>query len=161
MQVDRMTVRSNPDSADFASRETVLTLTHNPEFGEHHNAGHITFGPDGYLWITVGDGEAPQEAAIATNTGDLRGSILRIRVDGAPLPAEYTVPLDNPFARGPGSSRQEVYMYGLRNPWRIAFDAGPDLIDIADVGENRREELNVVSRTAGGTNFGWNVLEGS
>ena len=70
-------------------------------------------------------------AQVAQDTGDLRGSILRIRVNGAPLTAEYTVPLDNPFAHGPGTSRSEVYMYGLRNPWRIAFDAGPDLLYIA------------------------------
>ena len=82
-------------------------------------------------------------------------------MNGVPLTAAYTVPLDNPFANGPATSRPEVYMYGLRNPWRIAFDAGPDLLYIADVGENRREELNVVPRTAAGTNFGWDVLEGS
>ena len=160
-QIDRMTVSSDPDLADLASREPVLTVTHDPEFGGHHNAGQIVFGPDGYLWITVGDGESPQTDLVATNTGDFRGSILRIRVTGAPLAAAYTVPLDNPFANGPATSRPEVYMYGLRNPWRISFDAGPDLLYISDVGENRREELNVVSRTAAGSNFGWNVLEGS
>ena len=156
-----MTVSADPDVADVASREAVLTVPHNPEFGGHHNGGQIIFGPDGYLWITVGDGQAPQEADVAQDTGDLRGSILRIRVQGAPLTADYTVPLDNPFANGPASSRPEVYMYGLRNPWRIAFDPGPDLIYIADVGENRREKLNVVSRTAAGTNLGWDVLEGT
>ena len=160
-QLDRMTVSSDPDSADLASREPVLTVPHDPEFGGHHNAGHIVFGPDGYLWITVGDGQVPQEEGVAGDTGDLRGSILRIRVSGAPLSAAYTVPLDNPFAIGPASSRPEVYMYGLRNPWRIAFDVGPDLLYVTDVGENRREELNVVSRTAAGTNFGWDLLEGS
>ena len=162
-QLDRMTVRPARGGpvADLASREPVLTVPHNPEFGGHHNGGQILFGPDGYLWITVGDGQAPHEPRIAQDTGDLRGSILRISVNGAPLPAAYTVPLDNPFADGPGTSRPEVYMYGLRNPWRIAFDAGPDLVYIADVGEDRREELNVVSRTAAGTNFGWNLLEGS
>ena len=137
----------HPDYADLASREPVLTVPHDPEFGGHHNGGQILFGPDGYLWIAVGDGEAPQEAHIAQDTGDLRGSILRIRVHWMPLPAGYTVPLDNPFSNGPATSRPEVYMYGLRNPWRIAFDVGPDLLYIADVGENRREELNVVPRT--------------
>ena len=75
-----MTVSADPDVADVASREAVLTVPHNPEFGGHHNGGQIIFGPDGYLWITVGDGQAPQEADVAQDTGDLIGSILRIRV---------------------------------------------------------------------------------
>ena len=91
-------------------------MAHDPDFGGHHNAGQILFGPDGYLWIAVGDGGSPQEDVVAQNTGDFRGSILRIRVNGAPGPAEYTVPLDNPFANGPATSQPEVYMYGLRNP---------------------------------------------
>ena len=117
-QPDRMTVSSDPDPdlADLASREPVLTVAHDPDFGGHHNAGQILFGPDGYLWIAVGDGGSPQEDVVAQNTGDFRGSILRIRVNGAPGPAEYTVPLDNPFANGPATSQPEVYMYGLRNP---------------------------------------------
>ena len=69
-QLDRVTVSSDPAVADLASREAVLTVPHTPEFGGHHNAGHIVFGPDGYLWITVGDGESPQQDLVATNTGD-------------------------------------------------------------------------------------------
>ena len=80
----------HPDYADLASREPVLTVQHDPEFGEHHNGGQILFGPDGYLWIAVGDGSAPQEARIAQDTGDLRGSILRIRVNGMPLTPDPT-----------------------------------------------------------------------
>ncbi len=126
----------------------------------HHNGGHLLFGPDGHLYVGVGDGGGggdPDDRA--QDRGDLLGSILRI--DPAPdgdLP--YTVPDDNPFV-GDGGARPEIWLYGLRHPWRFSFDAETGDLWVADVGENQWEEINRVPAGQGGANLGWNLVEGT
>ena len=127
----------------------------------NHNGGHLAFGPDGFLYIGLGDGGSagdPQENA--QNLGSLLGKILRVdprASDGQP----YSIPSGNPFVGDPGA-RPEVWSYGLRNPWRFSFDRTTGDLWIADVGQGAREEINV-ERTAqgGGLNFGWDGYEGT
>jgi glucose/arabinose dehydrogenase len=121
----------------------------------NHNGGHIAFGPDGMLYIALGDGGATGNEAQTRST--LFGSILRVDVDAA---GAYDIPPDNPFV-GVSGVREEIWAYGLRNPWRFAFDAVGGLLYIADVGQDDWEEVDVVGATQGGLNFGWNVMEGA
>ncbi|HUG74115.1 MAG TPA: PQQ-dependent sugar dehydrogenase [Acidimicrobiia bacterium] len=122
----------------------------------NHNGGSIEFGPDGSLYIALGDGGGGGDPLrTGQDPGTPLGSILRIDVDGDP----YAIPADNPFADG-SRGAQEVWAYGLRNPWRISFD-GDDLW-VADVGQGDWEEINRVSFSdAFGANFGWSVMEGT
>jgi len=123
----------------------------------NHNGGQLAFGPDGYLYIGFGDGGSggdPQ--GNGQNTATLLGSIVRVDIS---TPDGYVVPADNPFADGAGG-RPEIWVYGVRNPWRFSFDG--DWLYIADVGQNRMEEIDVVdATTAAGSNFGWNRMEGT
>ncbi|MEZ5175816.1 MAG: PQQ-dependent sugar dehydrogenase [Acidimicrobiia bacterium] len=137
---------------DPSTREMVLRV-HQP--AANHNGGMIAFGPDGFLWIGLGDGGAADDRFGNGQRADtLLGALLRIDVldDGS-----YTVPVDNPFADGVDGA-PEVWAIGLRNPWRFAFD-GTDLW-IGDVGQNRIEEVDVIDVGAAGTNFGWPIREG-
>jgi glucose/arabinose dehydrogenase len=120
----------------------------------NHNGGFVGFGPDGLLYIGMGDGGSGGDPrGNGQNTDALLGKILRIDVDhGSP----YAIPAGNPFANGGGA--KEVFAYGLRNPWRIAFDG--DQIYIADVGQNQWEEVDVIATGDAGANLGWNVMEG-
>lgn len=144
----------DPDRADPASGRIVLSI---PDFAANHNGGMIEFGADGFLYISTGDGGGggdPQETA--QNLNSLLGKILRIDVDQQP----YGIPSANPFATGGGAP--EVFMYGLRNPWRWSFDRGTGDIYIGDVGQEKAEEVNVVSAaSAPGANFGWDDCEGT
>jgi glucose/arabinose dehydrogenase len=138
------------NSADPNSEQILLTV--NQPF-PNHNGGAVAFGPDGYLYLALGDGGSagdPQKHGQNPNT--LLGTILRIDVDsGNP----YTIPADNPFG-------SEVWAYGLRNPWRISFDRITGDLWIADVGQNRWEEINFLpAGSPGGANFGWSIMEGS
>src|SRR5690606_27705337 len=122
-----------------------------------HNGGQVLFGPDGMLYIPTGDGGSggdPQGNGQARNT--LLGKILRIDVDGGD---PYAVPADNPFVDESGV-RPEIWATGLRNPWRVAFDAQDGLLYVADVGQNRWEEISVVPADEPGSNFGWKRMEG-
>ena len=148
-------VSDDPDRADPGSARLVLSID---QPFRNHNGGLVLFGPDGNLWVGMGDGGSggdPQ--GNAQNLGSLLGKLLRIDVDaGAP----YGIPPDNPFADTPGA-RPEVLAYGLRNPWRFSFDRGTGDLYVADVGQNRIEEVNAVSGTGAGRNYGWNRMEGS
>ncbi len=150
--------RSDPARADAGS-ERVLLRVHQPQ--SNHNGGQVLFGSDGYLYISLGDGGAAGDVGLGhppMGNGQgfttLLGSILRIDVDhGDP----YAVPPDNPFVGQEG--RDEIFAYGLRNPWRMSFDAGGEReLFAADVGQNLWEEVDIIT---GGANYGWNVKEGT
>lgn len=154
-RVERYTRSGNPDIADPTSGSPVIAI--DQPFG-NHNGGQLLFGPDGMLYILLGDGGSggdPQNNA--QRLGTLLGKVLRIDVTSAD---PYAIPPDNPFA-GQAGARPEIWAYGLRNPWRTAFDRGSNLFFIADVGQNREEEINAVDRTVGGLNYGWRIMEGS
>jgi glucose/arabinose dehydrogenase len=148
-------VSADPDRADPASESEVLVASRP---GTAHNGGQIVFGPDGMLYIGLGDG-ADDDGGRGQSLEDLLGSILRIDVSVAP----YTVPADNPFV-GTTGARPEVWSYGLRNPWRFSFDRGNGDLYIADVGESEWEEVDYASATQGwgrGVNYGWSEMEGT
>jgi glucose/arabinose dehydrogenase len=154
--VARYRVSDDPNRADADSAEIVFRVEQ--PFG-NHNGGQTKFGPDGYLYIALGDGGAggdPQNHG--QNTMTLLGSLLRIDVDGG---EPYLVPEDNPFV-GVENAHDEIWAYGLRNPWRFSFDRESGDLWIADVGQNTREEVNVQPASSpGGENYGWNIMEGS
>lgn len=123
----------------------------------NHNGGQIAFGPDGYLYIGMGDGGSANDPhGHGQNLATLLGALLRIDVDRPRDSIPYDVPADNPFVSVPGA-RPEIWAYGLRNPWRFSFDTRGGALFLADVGQDRVEEIDVV--TAGG-NYGWDIMEG-
>jgi len=146
----------NPNVADPASE--VLILTVNQPFPEH-NAGDLNFGPDGYLYIALGDGgSAGDPGNRAQNKSNPLGKVLRIDVDGG---SPYSIPADNPFV-GDLAYAPEIWALGLRNPWRCSFDALTGDYWIADVGQDEWEEVNVQrASSAGGENYGWRCYEGN
>ena len=154
---------ANPAVADPEPVSTLITIPH-PTFG-NHNGGSLAFGPDGYLYIATGDGGGANDpAGNAQNLNVLLGKILRIDVDGDDFPGDptrnYAIPQDNPFA-GATAGADEIWDYGLRNPWRISFDPQTGDLYIADVGQGAREEVNFeVAGGPGGFNYGWDYREG-
>ncbi|HJX37822.1 MAG TPA: PQQ-dependent sugar dehydrogenase [Anaerolineae bacterium] len=149
---------TDPNRADSGSERIVLRV-HEPQ--SNHDGGQVLFGPEGYLYISLGDGGAGNDVGLGHppigNGQDfttLLGSILRIDVDnGDP----YAIPPDNPFVGKEG--RDEIFAYGLRNPWRMSFDAGGEHeLFAADVGQNLWEEVDIVTK---GANYGWNTKEGT
>jgi glucose/arabinose dehydrogenase len=154
-QVVRYSVSANPDIADPGSAVPILSVD---QPYENHNGGLLTFGPDGMLYVGLGDGGSggdPQGNGQNRNT--LLASILRLDVDhGDP----YTVPPDNPFVAEP-NARGELWAYGLRNPWRYSFDRATGDLYIGDVGQDAHEEVDVQpAASPGGLDYGWNVMEG-
>jgi glucose/arabinose dehydrogenase len=151
-------VSSDPDVADPTSEQVILAAA---QPYSNHNGGQVTFGPDGFLYLGLGDGgSANDPEGRAQNLSDLLGSILRLDVQGG---APYTVPPDNPFV-GQAGAQPEIWSYGLRNPWRFSFDRATGDLYIADVGQNRIEEVDVATSAGGsgkGVNYGWNLMEGS
>ncbi|CAN5263593.1 PQQ-dependent sugar dehydrogenase [soil metagenome] len=125
----------------------------------NHNGGQLAFGPDGFLWFGLGDGGSGGDPlGNGQNPSTLLGSILRLDVAEA---GGYAIPNDNPFADG-SDGAPEVYLTGLRNPWRFSFDPETDALWIADVGQNAYEEINRIDPEAdAGANLGWNIMEAS
>lgn len=133
-----------------ASEQILLEV---PQPYSNHNGGALAFGPDGLLYIALGDGGGQGDPqGNGQDLGTLLGSILRLDVRSFP----YRVPLDNPFVGRPGV-RGEIWAYGFRNPWRFSFDRRTGALWAGDVGQNSWEEVNVVTK---GGNYGWNVMEG-
>lgn len=148
-------VSDDPNRADPNS-ERVLLYIEQP--AANHNGGQLQFGPDGYLYIGMGDGgRAGDPWGNAQNLGVLLGKMLRIDVDGG---EPYGIPPDNPFV-GRQGTRPEIWAYGLRNPWRFSFDRKTKDLYIADVGQNKWEEIDVApAPDSGGQNYGWDIMEG-
>jgi glucose/arabinose dehydrogenase len=137
--------------------ETELVILEVPQPFSNHNGGKVAFGPDGMLYLALGDGGSggdPQ--GNGQNLGTLLGSILRLDVSAASVDEPYRIPADNPFV-GTAGARGEIWAYGLRNPWRFSFDSQWRLW-AGDVGQGQFEEINLVQ---GGGNYGWNVVEGN
>ncbi|MEM7228436.1 MAG: PQQ-dependent sugar dehydrogenase [Planctomycetota bacterium] len=160
--VQKHTVSANPDIAN-ATGDTILRM---PQPFTNHNGGWMGFGPnDGYLYIGTGDGGSACDPGERSQdiTNQLLGKMLRIDVDGDDFPTDslrdYSIPADNPFVGVTGDD--EIWAYGLRNPWRCAFDRETGDLYMADVGQNAREEVNVqLASSTGGENYGWDCEEG-
>lgn len=149
-----------PEQADPASARILLTI---PKTTRSHNGGQLHFGPDGDLYMSVGDNAGREnEILCAAQIGSLLlGKILRLDVDhGADAPPYYSIPADNPF-RGSGTMRDEVWAFGFRNPWRFSFDRLTGDLWVGDVGQSRFEEVDVLPAGVGGQNFGWKMMEGT
>lgn len=155
--IARYTVSAeNPDVADANSAEILFTID---QPFPNHNGGHMEFGPDGYLYVALGDGGAAGDPLGAgQNLATLLGKIIRIDVDGD---APYGIPEDNPFVDNP-NALPEIWAYGVRNPWRFSFDRATGDMFMGDVGQNVWEEINFQpADSPGGENYGWNVFEAS
>ncbi len=151
---------ANPDRAEPAPVRTLLSL---PDPYANHNGGMLAFGPDGYLYIALGDGGGAGDPLRAgQDLANPFGAILRIDVDAPPAAGlAYAIPPGNPFADRPGA-RPEIWAYGLRNPWRFSFDRATGDLWIADVGQNAIEEVNLEpAGFPGGANYGWSTMEGT
>ncbi|HVM95832.1 MAG TPA: PQQ-dependent sugar dehydrogenase [Candidatus Acidoferrales bacterium] len=148
-------VSSNPDVSDV----TETALLHVTQPFANHNGGHLAFGPDGYLYIGLGDGGSGGDPfGNGQNINQLLGKLLRIDVDSA---SPYGIPPTNPFA-GATPGADEIWAYGLRNPWRYSFDRLNGDLYIGDVGQDRFEEVDYQpALSSGGQNYGWNVVEGN
>jgi glucose/arabinose dehydrogenase len=154
-RVVRYQVSADPNIADSTSGDTVFGF---PQPYPNHNGGLLLFGPDGKLYVGLGDGGSGGDPlGNGQNKSTLLGKILRLDVDGG---APYAIPADNPFVGVVGDSAQ-IWLYGLRNPWRFSFDRSSGDLYIGDVGQNQYEEVDVhPAASGGGQNYGWVVMEG-
>jgi glucose/arabinose dehydrogenase len=138
------------ESIDTGSEQRILEI---PDFASNHNGGRVLFGPDGFLYLSLGDGGGggdPQETG--QNIDSLLGKVVRLNVTGQD---RYSVPGDNPFVGAPGLD--EIWAFGFRNPWRYSFDRGTGALWLGDVGQGSFEEVDLVTR---GGNYGWDCYEG-
>ncbi|HXF61523.1 MAG TPA: PQQ-dependent sugar dehydrogenase [Caldilineaceae bacterium] len=153
-------------SADQADPATEFVVLEVPQPARNHNGGMIAFGPDGYLWIGMGDGGGANDRfGNAQNPETLLGKMLRLDVTGAP-DVPYAIPPDNPWVNAGWNGADvadEVWAVGLRNPWRFSFDRATNDLWIADVGQNQIEEVNwtPAEQLGGGWNYGWPIMEGT
>lgn len=154
----------NPDVADPVETK-VLEI---PQDAGNHNGGDLHFGPDGYLYIAMGDGGGSNDVyGHAQDITSLKGKMLRINVDGAPVEGDdlcgliqnYGIPASNPYVDSAGCD--EIWSYGLRNPWRFSFDRETGDMYIGDVGQNTWEEIDFEPPATGGRNYGWSCREGA
>ncbi len=158
-QVSRFSVSSS--NADIADENSELPIIDYNQPNSNHNGGCLAFGPDGYLYISSGDGGGSGDTSNnAQNLNLLLGKMLRIDIDNTDGTANYAIPADNPFLGNP-DARDEIWAYGLRNPWKFSFDSLNGDIWIGDVGQNEVEEIDRASATDAGLNYGWRCYEGS
>ncbi len=154
--VSRFTIsKDNPNKADPKTEQIIMRI---PQPFANHNGGSIAFGPDGYLYIGLGDGGARNDQLLnGQNLKTWLGSILRIDIDRSTAGKPYAIPADNPFVKRPGA-QPEIFAYGLRNVWRLGFDKRSGTLWAADVGQELWEEVNIIQK---GGNYGWSAREGS
>jgi glucose/arabinose dehydrogenase len=146
---------TNPDSALKSSRQVLLVID---QPYSNHNGGQVAFGPDGYLYLGFGDGGSANDPGLrAQNRSVLLGKILRINVDSSAGGLNYSIPPSNPYRGNTQGYREEIYAYGIRNPWRFSFDPVGGTLWLGDVGQNAREEVDTV---ISGGNYGWRLMEG-
>lgn len=155
--IARYTVSSsNPDSALYGSEKILLSFD---QPFTNHNGGKIAFGKDGYLYIGSGDGGSGNDPGNrAQNRTNLLGKILCINVDSADTGLNYSIPTTNPFYKNSSGFREEIYAYGIRNPWKFSFDELTGALWMGDVGQDAREEIDTVIN---GGNYGWRLMEGN
>ena len=147
--------KDNPNKADPTYEEELIRI---PQPFWNHNGGTLAFGPDGYLYIALGDGgKGGDPLKNGQNLSTLNGSILRLDVDSKDDGKNYAIPASNPFVKSKGA-KAEIYAYGFRNVWRLSFDRVTGTFYAADVGQKLWEEINIVKR---GGNYGWNLREGN
>ncbi|MBK7105767.1 MAG: PQQ-dependent sugar dehydrogenase [Ignavibacteriae bacterium] len=152
--ISKFTVTDDPNFANHESEEILLEVE---QPYSNHNGGQIAFGPDGFLYISFGDGGSGGDPENRSqNLKELLGKIIRIDVDNNENEKLYSIPLDNPFKGNTNNYREEIYAYGLRNVWRFSFDSKNNLW-AADVGQNAWEEVNLIEK---GGNYGWRIMEG-
>ena len=147
---------TDPDQADKNSEFVLLEVS---QPFTNHKGGQLVFGPDGYLYVGMGDGGSEGDPlGNGQNRSTLLGKILRIDVNSPSAGRNYGIPADNPFAGNNQGYREEIYAYGFRNPWRFSFDQATGTFWVADVGQSQREEIDIVEK---GKNYGWDIMEGS
>jgi glucose/arabinose dehydrogenase len=155
--IARYQVPSNQSNqANITSEYVILEI---PQPYTNHNGGQISFGPEGYLYIAMGDGGSGGDPlGNGQNKSSLLGALLRIDIDQSDVELEYSIPDTNPFYGNTMGFAEEIFAYGLRNPWRFSFDSESGLLLVADVGQNAIEEIDIVEN---GGNYGWNIMEGT
>jgi len=153
--VSEFTVSADPD-AGIPGSERLLLKVGQPD--DNHNGGMIAFGPDGFLYIGLGDGGGGGDPyRNGQNPKTLLAAILRLDVNGTQDTLQYKIPADNPFAGATDGTRREIWAYGLRNPWRFSFDRETGTLWCGDVGQGKWEEVDIIEK---GKNYGWNIMEG-
>jgi glucose/arabinose dehydrogenase len=156
--IARHRASANPNVAENGPGLEIIRIAH-PTYSNHFG-GLVAFGPDGMLYLGTGDGGGGGDPAQnAQNPASLLGKMLRLDVSSSTLMQPYAAPPTNPWYNDTSGRRPEIWALGLRNPWRYAFDNGK--LYVADVGQDRREEVNIVASSQGGLNFGWNIMEGT
>ena len=156
--IERHRASSDPNRAEPGPGLSIIRIAH-PIYTNHFG-GTVAFGPDSMLYVGTGDGGgAGDPSRNAQNPASLLGKILRLDVSASTSTQPYTVPPTNPWFNDLSGRRSEIWALGLRNPWRYTFDSGN--LYIADVGQDRREEVNIVAASQAGRNFGWNTMEGT
>lgn len=149
------------EDGNVADRASEMVMLEAEPAGSHHSGAHLLFGPDGYLYLSVGDGLSPAEEHASQDRSDILGDLLRLDVSRPDVEPGYQIPADNPFVDEPGA-RPEIWAYGLRNPWRFDFDPVSGDLYLTDVGDQSREEINYLAAGEGaGANFGWRWYEGN
>ena len=162
--IARVHVTADPDRADFSTAQEIVRVPKVAQYGDQaifHSGGELAFGPDGYLYVGIGDGDTGKSPGdsleLAQNVASLRGKILRLDVEGG---VEPYAPASNPFVNTPGAAPQ-IWAVGVRNPWRSSFDRLTHDFYFGDVGQDQFEEINYQrANTPGGLNFGWRLMEG-